>query len=80
VLRPAVLRTASCPAKLAGPIAVRSTQFGEGEHGVYAGDIVPQTLELFLQRSTKAISGKDSPSSMPSPLTGEGEGGGERAP
>jgi len=27
----------------------------------------------------KAISGKDSPSSIPSPLTGEGEGGGERA-
>ena len=25
-----VLRTASCPAKLAGPIAVRSTQFGGG--------------------------------------------------
>ena len=28
---------------------------------------------------SKAISGKDSPSSIPSPLTGEGEGGGERA-
>ena len=29
--------------------------------------------------STKAISGKDFPSSIPSPLMGEGEGGGERA-
>jgi len=28
-----VLRTASCPAKLAGPIAVRSTQFGGAKHG-----------------------------------------------
>ena len=28
---------------------------------------------------SKAISGKDSPSSIPSLLTGEGEGGGERA-
>ena len=26
-------------------------QFGEGEHGVFACDIVPKTLELFLKRS-----------------------------
>jgi hypothetical protein len=38
---------------MAGPIAVRSTQFGEGEHGVFAGDIVPKTLTLFLKQSTK---------------------------
>ena len=35
VLRPAVLRTASYPASMAGPIAVRSTQFGAGEHTVF---------------------------------------------
>jgi hypothetical protein len=28
-----VLRTAHCPAKLAGPSAVRSTQFGAGKPG-----------------------------------------------
>ena len=28
-------------------------QFGEGEHIVFAGDIVPKTLELFLKQSTK---------------------------
>ena len=37
-----VLRTASYPC-----------QFGEGEHVVFAGNIVPKTLALFLQRSTK---------------------------
>ena len=31
-----------------------------------------------LLSMTEAISGKDSPSSLPSPLTGEGESGGER--
>jgi len=36
-----VLRTASYP-----------RQFGEGEHGVFAGDIVPKTLTLLLKRST----------------------------
>jgi hypothetical protein len=39
---------------MAGPMAVRSTQFGEGKHGVFAGDIVPKTLALCLQQSTKA--------------------------
>jgi hypothetical protein len=29
-------------------------QFGEGKHVVFAGDIVPKTLALFLQQSTKA--------------------------
>ena len=52
---PQVLRTASCPASMAGPIAVRSTQFGEGEHVVFAGDSVPKTLALFLKQSTKGI-------------------------
>jgi len=47
-----VLRTASCPAILAGPIAVRSTQFGAGERVVFTGDIVPKTLMLLLKRST----------------------------
>jgi hypothetical protein len=28
-------------------------QFGEGEHVVFAGGIVPKTLALFLQQSTK---------------------------
>jgi len=37
---------------MAGPMAVRSTQFGEGEHVVFAGDIVPKTLALFLKQST----------------------------
>ena len=36
-----VLRTASYP-----------RQFGEGGHAVFAGDIVPKTLELFLKQST----------------------------
>ena len=62
-----MLRTASYP-----------RQFGEGEHGVFAGGIAPTTLVLLLKQRTKAISGKDFPSSIPSPLTGEGEGGGER--
>jgi starch synthase (maltosyl-transferring) len=37
-----VLRTADCPAKLAGPSAVRSTQFGAGEAVV----VMEQTLRL----------------------------------
>ena len=37
-----VLRTASYP-----------RQFGEGEHVVFAGDIVPKTAALFLKQSTK---------------------------
>ncbi len=37
-----VLRTASYP-----------RQFGEGEDDVFAGDIVPKTLELCLKQSTK---------------------------
>jgi len=39
-----VLRTASYP-----------RQFGEGEHGVLAGDIVPKTRTSFLKRSTKQV-------------------------
>ena len=38
-----VLRTASYP-----------RQFGEGEHIVFAGDMVPEILALFLQQSTQA--------------------------
>ncbi len=30
-------------------LAVHSSQFGVGEHGVFAGDIVPKTLKLCLQ-------------------------------
>ena len=48
-----LLRRATYPASLAGPIAVRSTQFGAGEQVVFAGDMVPKTLELFLKQSTK---------------------------
>src|SRR5262245_3640366 len=48
-----VLRTASCLVSMAGPIAVRSTQFGEGEHVIFAGDIAPETLALFLKQSSK---------------------------
>ena len=44
-----VLRTASCRASMAGPIAVRSTQFGEREHIVFAAGIGPKTLVLFLK-------------------------------
>jgi len=40
-----VLRTASA--------AHGKCQFGEGEHGVFAGDIVPETLALLLKQSTK---------------------------
>jgi hypothetical protein len=29
-------------------------QLGEGKHVVFAGDIVPKTLALFLKQSTKA--------------------------
>jgi hypothetical protein len=29
-------------------------QFGEGEHVVFTGSIVPKTLTLFLKQSTKA--------------------------
>jgi hypothetical protein len=39
-----VLRTASA--------AHGKCQFGEGEHGVFASDIVPKTLALFLKQST----------------------------
>jgi len=39
------------PPKCCAPQLPR--QFGEGEHVVFAGDIVPKTLELFLQQSTK---------------------------
>ena len=59
-----MLRTASYP-----------RQFGEGEHSVFAGGIAPTTLVLLLKQRTKAISGKDCPSSIPSPLTGEGSVG-----
>ena len=38
-----VLRTANYP-----------RQFGEGEYVVFAGGIVPETLTLFLKRSTKS--------------------------
>ena len=30
-------------------------QFGEGEHGVFAGDTVPKTLALWLKQSTKGV-------------------------
>jgi hypothetical protein len=30
-------------------------QFGEGDHGVFAGGIVPKTLTLFLKQSTKPL-------------------------
>jgi hypothetical protein len=39
-----VLRTASA--------AHRKCQFGEGDHGVFAGNIVPKTLALLLKQST----------------------------
>jgi hypothetical protein len=34
-------------------MAVRSTQFGEGESIVCASDMVPKTLMLLLKRNTK---------------------------
>ena len=48
--RSSVLRTASYP-----------RQFGEGEHGIFTGDIVPKILTLCLKWSTKAISAKEHP-------------------
>src|SRR6187431_3211363 len=38
-----VLRTANCPVSMAGPIAVRSTQFGAGEMVVVMGHTIRQT-------------------------------------
>ena len=53
-------------------------QFGEGEHGVFAGDVVPKTMALFLKRSAKAISSKEVPR-LYLPPAGGGEVGGSGA-
>src|SRR5215470_13404877 len=51
-----VLRTASCPATLAGPIAVRSTQFGGMLPGLlssFAVQEIPMDFGLFTMFSTR---------------------------
>ena len=42
-----MLRTASCPASMAGPIAVRSTQFGGGSCRILCGLWRQQWVEDF---------------------------------
>src|SRR5207249_10870830 len=48
-----VLRTASCPASMAGPIAVRSTQFGAGKALVFACNLVLVTGYIFPPSCTR---------------------------
>src|SRR5207249_3228176 len=67
-----VLRTASCPASMAGPIAVRSTQFGAGKALVFACDLILVTGYIFPPSCTSTAPVLTAALCLPLPQETEG--------